>query len=78
MINLNDCEPGDKLISKHGEVLTYIEKSEDPRDARFPHIVKYSDGSRGSRTDDGFVYSRPESRLDADHDITEIVKEKLR
>lgn len=77
MINLNNCKSGDKLLSKHGEILTYIEKSTDPRDERFPHIVRYSDGSRGSRTDDGFVYSRPESRLDSDHDIVEIIKEKL-
>ena len=71
-IDLRKCKAGDKLISCHGEVLTYIRHEPE---AYFPHIVEYADGSLGSRTDEGFVSScRP---LETDHNIVEIVSCKL-
>ena len=48
MIDLRECKKGDKLISKHGETLTYVEHRPEEY---FPHIVEYSDGSGGSRTE---------------------------
>lgn len=70
MINLNECKPGQKLRSKHGMILTYIGKHHD---AKWPHEVQYPDGGCGTRTDDGFVYSNPTSRMEHDQDIVEIL-----
>lgn len=68
MIDLRTCKPGDKLLSKHGMVLEYVEHLPD---AYFPHIVKYPDGAFGSRCDDGHVFAK--KRLEEDHDIIEIL-----
>ena len=68
MIDLRKCKKGDKLISKHGETLTYVEHRPEEY---FPHIVEYSDGSGGSRTDEGWVGRN--KRLETDHDIVEVI-----
>jgi len=68
MINLNNAKSGQKLLSKHGMVLTYLGKNND---LIYPHLVEYPDGGTGSRTDDGFVYKN--ARLPGDHDIVEIL-----
>lgn len=70
MIDLRNCNKGDKLISNHGDTLTYVEHQPE---AYFPHIVKYADGSRGSRTDDGFVMRNESQRLETDHNIVEVI-----
>jgi hypothetical protein len=67
--DMNQCKPGDKLISTHGVILTYVEKKEEPD---FPHIVRYPEGeefkgSLGSRTEEGYVFDK--RRLPEDHDI---------
>lgn len=69
MVDLRTCKPGDKLRSKHGVILTYVDYWPDDH---FPHEVAYPDGSWGSRTDDGFVFHK--NRLPEDHDIVEIIK----
>lgn len=72
-INLNKCVIGQKLVSKHGMVLTYLGKNKGNHTKLWPHMVKYPDGGTGSRTTDGFVYTNPKSRLPADHDIVTII-----
>ena len=69
MIDLRACRPGDRLLSKHGMVLTYIGPL--PKDNYYDHEVLYPNGSRGSRTHDGHV-SRT-FRLPEDHDIVAIL-----
>lgn len=70
MIDLRECKEGDKLVSKHGMILTYVKAL--PESDYMDHEVKYPDGSWGSRTHDGFVMRK--SRLEMDHDIVEIIK----
>jgi len=70
-IDLNTCKPGDKLLSKHGMILTYVEKHSGVCSKDFPHEVMYPDGSNGTRTDDGHVFNI--KRLPEDHDIVEIL-----
>ena len=70
MINLNTCVKGQKLKSSHNIILTYVGKNDS---IIFPHIVEYSDGSKGSRTNDGYVFSNPAVRRFEDNDIVEIL-----
>jgi hypothetical protein len=72
-IDLRNCKPGDKLISKHGLVLTYVKPL--PESDYMDHEVKYPDeapynGGYGSRTHYGYVMK---NRLESDHDIVEII-----
>lgn len=73
MVDLRKCKPGDKLKSKHGLILTYIQRL--PEDAYYDHEVAYPDGSRGARTHTGYVYRNIDKRLPEDHDIIEILAE---
>lgn len=73
-VDLRTCKSGDKLISKHGLVLTYVGIL--PEGSYMDHEVQYPDeapyfGSSGSRTHNGFAYCQ--NRLESDHDIVEIV-----
>jgi hypothetical protein len=52
MIDLRTCKAGDILISTHGERLTYVRPL--PAESFYDHEVKYSNGSYGSRTHDGY------------------------
>jgi hypothetical protein len=69
-IDLRDCKPGDKLLTKHGRILTYV-KPLDSNDY-MDHEIRYPNGGYGSRTHEGFVYRR--KRLDTDEDIVEIIR----
>jgi hypothetical protein len=73
-INLNTCEKGDILISKHGARLTYVRKL-NPEIHYYDHEVKYGDKNlgKGTRTNDGFVMRNESARLETDHDIVEII-----
>lgn len=62
--NMNDCKVGDKLVSCHGMILTYVGLTSCDK---FRHRVQYPNGSFGSRTDDGQVFTH--SKLPEDHDI---------
>jgi hypothetical protein len=70
-VDLRTCKAGDKLISRHGKVLTYV--SPLPEDNFYDHLVRYPDGSNGTRCHDGFAYRNPSKRLPEDHDIVRIV-----
>jgi len=70
MVNLNECKKGDRLLSKHGWILTYVKKL--PEENYFDHLVRYPDGSGGTRTNEGMVArNRP---LPTDHDIVYVLK----
>ena len=76
MVDLRECKAGDKLVSKHGLILTYVRAL--PEGAYMDHEVQYPDddeygGGIGTRTHDGFVYRK--SRLETDQDIVEIIKQ---
>jgi hypothetical protein len=67
-VDLRTCKEGDKLVSKHGMILTYVKPL--PEEDYMDHEVAYPDGGRGTRTHDGRTYrNRP---LPIDHDIVEI------
>lgn len=69
MVDLRTCKPGDKLRSTHGMILTYVGPL--PENDYMDHEVRYPNGSRGTRTHDGFVFRN--KRLPVDHDIAEIL-----
>lgn len=63
--DMNQCKPGDKLLSCHGEVFTYLGK-DGP--AEYPHRVRYPGSpAEGTRTDDGQVFAK--NKQPEDHDI---------
>ena len=68
IVDLSKAVKGQKLISCHGEILTF--EGYCDRES-FPYNVRYSDGSMGSRTKDGFTTDN--LRLACDHDIVYIV-----
>lgn len=70
-IDLNTCVAGQKLVSCHGLVLEYVGKTVSKK---YPHKVKYPDGSFGTRSDDGQVFI--ENKLATDHDIAEILEKE--
>lgn len=72
MFNMNKCKKGDKLLSVHGTVLEYIGINE--RYEPYRHVVKYPNGSLGSRTDSGEVFVR--NKMDTDEDILGFYKDK--
>jgi hypothetical protein len=77
-INLNDCDPGDILISSQGLKLEYVSKTPWKHYSYLDHVVKYlkdefGDESYGTRTNDGFVFAK--NRIpETDNDIVEIIK----
>ncbi len=73
MVDLRTCKPGDKLRSCHGMILEYVGLY-GPTNLPYRHRIKYPDGSLGSRTDDGYVFSV--NRLPEDHDIVEIIPKR--
>lgn len=72
MIDLSKCTKGQKLLSSHGETLTYIGPL--PESNYYDHLVEYPDGSPGSRTNDGHVF-RNNRKPEFDQDIVDILSE---
>jgi hypothetical protein len=70
MVDLRECEPGDKLLTSHGLVLEYV-KANSASDF-YPHTIKYPDGGMGTRNDDGTVYANKRKPA-CDHDVIEIL-----
>lgn len=68
-VDLNTCIPGQLLLSVHGKVLTYVGKL--PPGSYYDHEVRYPDGSRGTRTNDGQVFKN--NKMPEDEDIVEIL-----
>ena len=74
MIDLRTCKPGDKLLTKHGSVLTYVcYDSDNPNVKDWPHIIRYPNGARGTRTHEGFCFKNIDKRLPSDEDVIEIL-----
>ena len=71
MIDLRNCVPGQKLRSVHGMIFEYVGPT--PAGHAYDHVVKYPDGSYGTRIHDGHVYRDAHCRLPLDHDIVEIL-----
>ena len=73
-VDLRNCKPGDKLLSKHGLMLTYVgalpEDDYMDHEVQYPNISPYR-GSKGTRTHDGFVMRK--ARREHDEDIVEIL-----
>ena len=77
MVDLRNAKPGDKLLTVHGNILTYV--GPEPLGSYYDHRVKYpalfSPGfhaeSYGTRTHDGFVYRK--NRREDDEDIIAIL-----
>lgn len=73
-IDLSTCQPGQKLVSKHGEILTFVGPNKyDGVRYWYPYMIQYQNGSFGCRTQDGFVSCFPDKRLETDHDIVQIL-----
>ena len=83
-IDLNKCLPGDLLISKHGLSLEYVSKTPWGIYNYLDHVVKYIEDpigggaingdSYGTRTNDGYVFSK--MRKPSDHDIVKVIRRK--
>ena len=81
MVNLNNCDRGDLLISCHGAILEYVEPTEEGN--IYDHYVKYlydiggnpyPNNCNGTRMNDGFVFINESARLPTDHNIVNIIK----
>lgn len=68
MVNLNDCKPGDKLISRNGYLYTYIRKTSDNN-----HQIMYDDGSVGIRLDNGRIFKN----ISDNYDVIEVSKDSI-
>lgn len=64
MFDMKQCRVGDLLVSKHGMILVY--EGENGQ-IDYPHQVRYPNGGRGTRCNDGSVYRY--NKRDTDHDI---------
>lgn len=64
MINLNLCEPGDRLLTDKDTILTYMGPSGVPD---YPHAIQYANGGYGTRLDNGYVYRN--RRLPTDENV---------
>lgn len=68
--DMNQCKIGDMIVSKHGMILVYEGYSGL---SGCLHQVRYPDGGRGSRYDDGSVFRL--NKLASDHDIIAFAKD---
>lgn len=66
-LDLRTCKPGDKLRSIHGEILEYV----GVIGGDYPHQIRYANGARGTRLDNGWCFRK--NRLPTDHDIEAIL-----
>ena len=78
-VDLRLCEPGDILISSLGATLEYVRPTKE--NEYLDHVVRYIEmadgskpnGSKGTRTHDGFVM-KFNRKPEIDHDIIKIIK----
>ena len=70
-IDLRDCKKGDILLSSQGLEMEYVSKTPYKYLTYLDHVVKYPDGSYGTRTNDGFVFKHNRNP-EIDHDIIKI------
>jgi len=72
-VDLNKCKGGERLVSRHGWICTYIGKRTNSICAdAYPHAVLYPNGQEGTRCDDGFVFKS--KRMIDDIDIVEVLE----
>jgi len=71
MVNLNDAKFGDKLLSCHGEILTYVRKLDEAD--YYDHEVRYENGAGGTRMNNGKVVKNQNMALPTDHNIVKIL-----
>lgn len=71
-VDLRQCKPGDKLLTKNGTILEYVGDNITMSSSVYPHEIKYPDGTFGSRTDCGKTYRF--ASLPEDEDVVEILK----
>lgn len=67
-VDMSTCKPHDRLLTKHGKIVTYVEKMEG---YPYPHSVVFSDGGCGNRCDNGKVFAH--KSLPEDEDIVLIL-----
>jgi hypothetical protein len=81
-IDLRNCKRGDILISSHGAKLEYISPTPWGCMTYLDHVVRYiedkegtyfGEESYGTRTHDGFVFTKSR-KPETDHDIVQIIK----
>ena len=70
-VDLRQCKPGDKLLTKNGTIIEYVVRLQYGNPS-YPHLLQYQCGTYGKRTDDGKVFASSESV--AEGDIVEILK----
>lgn len=70
MIDMNDCQPGDKLRLRNGSVVEYQGKAEEDIYLGLDHLVKYeykhAGEGIGSRAKDGSVLAMNGAKNDLD------------
>ena len=81
-IDLNTCNPGDVIISRHGVEMEYVGRTPMHGLTYLDHVIRYvkrADGtpfpakSYGTRTNDGYVFKN--KRLpEVDHDVVQIIR----
>lgn len=52
-VDLNKCKCGDKLLTRNGTILIYVMKLDDWH--TYKHLIRWPDGHRGTRTNDGLM-----------------------
>lgn len=73
MVDLRTCKRVDKLLTAHGNIMTYI--SPTPVGNYYDHFVQHSDGSFETRVHDGHVARYALNRLGTDEDIVAVLTE---
>ena len=71
-VDLREAKKGDRLLTKHGTILTYVEPL--PKNNNYDHLVEYPHGALGTRIHDGHTFCNPDKRLEGDEDVVEILK----
>jgi hypothetical protein len=66
VVDMTTCKPGQKLLLRNGEVAEYVGPNKDGCTRAYPHLIKYSNGSLGTRTDDGYVFAKKQLPVDPD------------
>jgi hypothetical protein len=85
-VDLRTCNPGDRLLSSQGIILTYVGPSGDsnyPHKVKYPNLPQFGPDSYGTRLDNGQVFASEHDWNQSwsswsehdDHDIIEILKE---
>lgn len=70
-VDLSTCNEDDLLITSRGGIVRYVKALNSEIDY-YDHEIMYSDGSRGTRTNDGHVMRN--NRLETDANIVKIVR----